>query len=140
MIHLEEPRAYSPAGLGMALYEKVQEVTQGRANKAAAYLSALTCLELDGRKLPDAAWCTLALVSLADLARHAPRTTLLIRDWEALYENIARRSSDASAKQMAEALAWAMSRSRNLCLETRHFAIVNDGTLLPTAHRIPEAA
>ena len=42
----------SPAELGLAVYEKVQELTQGRARKAATFLSAITCMELDGHDLP----------------------------------------------------------------------------------------
>jgi hypothetical protein len=141
MIHLEEPRAYSPAGLGIALYEKVQEMTEGRARKAAAFLAAITCLELEGRELPDSAWCTLALIALSDLAQHAPQMTLVLRDWKTLHQNIARCSGEMSAEQMAASLAWAMSLRSNIHLEPQHYAAVNYSAIEPAACiRVAEAA
>src|SRR5690348_15910678 len=133
MIHLEEPLAYSPAGLGMAVYEKVQEMTRGKATKAATFLTALTGLELSGRELPDSAWCTLVLISLSELAQHAPRKILVIRDWKSLYHNIARCSGEKSAKKLVETLAWARSLRPNVLFEPTHSALVNYSPLTPPA-------
>ena len=141
MIHLEALHTYSPASLGIALYEKVQEVTRGKAHKAAAFLSAVTCLELDGRKLPDSAWCTLAVISLFDLSQHAPNATLVIRDWKLLCHKIACSSGEMSAQQIAASLSWAMSHKSNICLEPPQYAIVNYDTIEPADRiQVAEAA
>jgi hypothetical protein len=130
MTRLAIPEISSPADLGLAVDEKVQELTQGRARKSASFLSALTCLELDGHDLPASPWCTLVLLSLSDLAIHAPGVTLAISDWAVHFHNMARRCGEASAREMASALVWAGCRRRNVELESSGTAVVNGSGLV----------
>lgn len=118
MIHLSLPDVNSPANLGLAIYEKVQELTAGQAHRSARFLTAITCLELEGRDLPASTWSTLVLFALSDLAVHAPGVTLAERDWAEHYSNVAIRSGDASAQEMASALVWAGCVRKNIELES----------------------
>ena len=124
MAHLNVSEISSPADLGLAVYEKVQELTQGRARRAAAFLSAITCLELSGRDMPASPWCMLVLFSLYDLAIHAPGVKLAIHDWAVHYHAMAHRSGKASAQEMAAALVWAGCLRQNVELESADLALV----------------
>lgn len=118
MARLITPEISSPAELGIAMYEKVQELTKGRAQRAASFLSELTCLELGGCQLPSSPWCTLVLFALSDLAMHAPGVTILIPNWPKHYHNIARKSGEAIAQEIASSLVWVGCEKQNLELET----------------------
>lgn len=117
------PDIGSPADLALAIYETVQELTRGKARKAAAFLSSITCLELAGQDMPAAPWCVLVLFSLSDLAIHAPGAKLAIRDWLLHYHVMARQSGEAGAQEMASALVWAGGRRRNVELESADVAV-----------------
>ena len=126
------PHIESPADFGLAIYEKVQELTAGKSRRSARLLSAITCLELDGRDLPASTWSTLVLFSLSDLAIHAPGVVLTVRDWRAHYTNMAIRSGDANAEEMASVLEWAGCVRKNIELEsaapTREFDVAAIGS------------
>lgn len=104
----------SPSDVGLAIYEKVQELTGGKSRRSARFLSAITCLELEGRNLPASTWCTLVLFSLSDLAIHAPGAVIAIRDWAVHYNSIAIEYGEATAQEMASALVWAGCSRRNI--------------------------
>jgi hypothetical protein len=117
MIQIECSRAGSPSELAIEFYEGIQGATEGRARRAANFLSTLTCLELDGKELPASPWCTLILIALADLELHAPSVTLTIAGWTDLYQSILRSTGEESAQQVVASLAWAASRRHNVRLE-----------------------
>jgi len=127
----------SPADLGLAVYDKVQELTQGKARRAAAILSEITCLELDGRNLTASPWCMLVLFSLSDLAIHAPGVTLKICDWGVHYHTMARCSGEANAEEMASALAWAGCARQNVELEHAAIAVVRPVTMARASYQLP---
>jgi hypothetical protein len=130
---LEFEDVSSPADLGLAIYQKVQEITQGRARRAAEFLLQITCLELDGKMLPASPWCTLVLFSLHDLATHAPGAIIEIQDWAVHYHTMAKRSGEASAKEMAAALIWAGCLRRNIELRSDNLAVVEIQEMCATA-------
>lgn len=123
MTRLNASEISTPADLGLAIYEQVQELTRGRARRAAKFLSAITCLELDGHDLTASPWCTLVQFSLSDLAIHAPGVTLAIGDWSVHYHTMADRSGEAGTQEMAAALAWAAGLRRNVMLESSDSAV-----------------
>jgi hypothetical protein len=118
LVHLTLSDITSPADLGLAIYEKVQELTTGKSQRSARFLSAITCMEIEGRELPASTWSTLVLFSLSDLAIHAPGVKLALRDWEIHYTNMAVCSGEASAQEIASALVWAGCARKNIELET----------------------
>jgi hypothetical protein len=114
MARLSVSEVSSPADLGLAVYSHVQEITQGKAHRAASFLSEIACLELEGRELTASPWCVLVLFSLSDLAIHAPGETLEICNWTFHYQNMAMRSGEESAREVASALIWAGCTRRNV--------------------------
>jgi hypothetical protein len=118
LAHLTLNEVNSPADLGLAIYEKVQELTGGRSRRSAKFLSAITCLELDGRDLPVSTWCTLVVFSLSDLAIHAPGVILAVRNWSVHYTNIAAICGESGAQELASALVWAGCLRKNIELES----------------------
>ncbi|MCW3051927.1 MAG: hypothetical protein JWN14_1097 [Chthonomonadales bacterium] len=126
MDYLDTSNVFTLANLGLAMYERVQIRTRGKALKTRKFLCALTCYQLPRGiecQEPDAAWYTLILFACSDLAAHAPGVKIVISNWEVLYNRIASHGSEESAQQIATILAWAEGQWDNIRLKPRKLRI-----------------
>ncbi len=98
------------SGFSLLLYNEVQRVTGGKAYKSAHLLAALTACELDDCRCPDACFCLLALLSLADLADQAPGFSLEIANWTDTWHRIRSFCGEASIRELERVLCWAQLR------------------------------
>jgi hypothetical protein len=96
--------------LGIALFQEAQRLTCGQAYRSCHLCAALRACELDACCCPDACFCALALLSLADLAVHAPGTTIVIPDWPATLYRLIAHCGEATGRDISAIFAWAQIR------------------------------
>jgi len=109
-VHIDTTKISTTSSLGLAFFKVTQQITCGKAYRAANLLASMTAYELNGSSYSSSGYRCLVLLALADLAKHAPSATLILPNWTATLHRISINSGETAGRDVEALMKWAQMR------------------------------